>query len=81
MTDYRPINCEFHDVLESVATVRRRCRIEYVAEDGAPRIVDALIVDVFARDGVEYIALDSGELIRLDALTKVDGVAADAFDT
>jgi len=29
-TTYRPINCEFHDVLEATATSQRRVTIVYV---------------------------------------------------
>jgi len=71
---YQPISCEFHDVLESLATRSRRAPVVYLGEDGAQREVSAVITDLFGRDGVEFMALDNGETIRLDRLVTVDGV-------
>ncbi|MES2099698.1 MAG: hypothetical protein V4569_07765 [Pseudomonadota bacterium] len=79
MNDYHPINCEFHDVLESLATRKRRCVVTYRSSDGSTRFVEAVIADVFAREGAEFLLLDSGDVIRLDALASVDGIKPDAF--
>ncbi|MET0350983.1 MAG: hypothetical protein ABW067_14425 [Rhizobacter sp.] len=71
---YQPISCEFHDVLESLATRSRRAVVVYLGEDGTPREVSAVITDLFGRDGVEFMTLDSGETVRLDRIVTVDGV-------
>jgi len=74
MDDYRPISCEFHDVLESLATRRRRAVVVYRTDDGTTRQTEATLADLFGRGGIEYVTLDSGEEIRLDRLVSVDGV-------
>lgn len=74
MSDYRPISCEFHDVLESLATTRKPARVEYRDADGALRCSGAVVLkDVYGRDGVEYLTLSSGETLRLDQLVAVNG--------
>jgi Rho-binding antiterminator len=70
---YRPINCEFHDLLEDLATLRRSARIGFLDESGLAQHRDAVITDVFARDGAEYVSLGTGEILRLDRLVEVDG--------
>ncbi|NGZ87940.1 hypothetical protein [Duganella aceris] len=73
---YVPISCEFHDRLEDLATLRRPAAVRYV-DQGVVLQREAIIKDVFARGGVEYLALDSGELLRLDQLIEVDGSRLD----
>ena len=70
---YVPINCEFHDVLESLATTRRPAQIKFRGVDGDVEQRDATIIDVYARDGIEYLAISTGEILRLDQLLEVDG--------
>ncbi|MDP2369119.1 hypothetical protein [Rhodoferax sp.] len=77
MVAYRPINCEFHDVLESCATLRKTVHIESVLPNGTRQSRHAVIADVFSKEGAEYLILDDGEIIRLDALIRVDGYGAD----
>jgi len=78
MSAYRPINCEFHDVLESCATLRKTVHIETVLPNGSRRSRHAVITDVFSQGGAEYLTLGDGESIRLDALVSVDGRGVDA---
>ncbi|WP_460726382.1 hypothetical protein [Lysobacter rhizosphaerae] len=72
-TGYHPINCEFHDLLEDLATLRRSAKIGFVDESGLTQHRDAVITDVFARDGAEYASLSTGETLRLDRLAEVNG--------
>jgi len=76
---YQPVNCEFHDVLESIATVGKPVSIA-VRTLGGRRECFAAIVDIYSKEGAEYIALSSGEIIRLDRLIAVDSVSARHFD-
>ncbi|HEY5802620.1 MAG TPA: hypothetical protein VIT90_02855 [Lysobacter sp.] len=71
---YHPINCEFHDRLEDLATLRKRARIGFRDERGAEQHRDAVITDVFARNGEEFLVMSTGETLRLDRLVDVDGV-------
>lgn len=70
---YRPISCEFHDLLEDLATMRKPARIRFVDAQGAEQHRDAVIADVFARNGAEYLSTSSGETLRLDQLVAVGG--------
>ena len=74
MPDYAPIACGFHDRLEHWAV--RRDVVEVVwtegADEGRQR---AVIDDVFARDGADWVRLSTGETIRADRLVTVGGVA------
>lgn len=78
MTDspgYQPIDCGLHDRLEALATMGRVVRIVVRAPDGASRVIEDRLVDVFARGDEEFVRTARGELIRLDRLESVDGVA------
>lgn len=76
---YQPISCEFHDVLESLATKARPAAVVYLGDDGTRHEVSAVIADLFGRDGVEFMQLDSGETVRLDRIVTVDGVRLSDF--
>lgn len=73
-SDYQPISCEYHDLLEASATRRKPALIRYRDADGAVTSVSAVITDVFARAGADYLTTSSGETLRLDQLIEVDGV-------
>ena len=71
--DYAPIACGVHDRLESYAV--RRTPVDVVWRDGTEtRRQRALVADVFARDGADWVALSTGETVRADRLVSVDGV-------
>ncbi len=71
MTEYRPIDCGIHDQLEHVAVLRRLCRIRFQGENGGEQIALTRIVDIFARNGEEFVRLESGDEVRLDRLIEV----------
>lgn len=79
-TRYHPISCEFHDRLEDLATLRKAVHIYFRDESGANQQRDAVITDVFARSGEEYLSISSGELLRLDRLVEVDGARLADYD-
>jgi Rho-binding antiterminator len=72
-SDYVPISCEFHDLLEDLATLRKLIRILYRDNEGVQQQRDATIADVYSRAGAEYALLSSGETLRLDQLVEIDG--------
>ena len=76
---YQPINCEFHDVLESVAVRRSPALIRYLDVNGEQAELRSCIIDVYARGGAEYLRLPSDQEIRLDRLVSVDGVVLSSF--
>ncbi|QBQ53438.1 hypothetical protein [Nitrosococcus wardiae] len=73
MTDYVPINCNFHDHLEALATLRKQCRIVYQTADGKLIETFDTIADIYTKHKEEFAVLGSGEIIRLDTLKEVDG--------
>ena len=72
-SEYRPISCEFHDLLEAIAVTRQPTQIRFRAAGGEPQQRPASIRDVFSRAGAEYLSIGTGEIVRLDHLIEVDG--------
>ena len=70
---YTPISCEFHDLLEELASAGKLTRIRYRGDEGFQQHCDASIADVYSKAGAEYVLLSSGERVRLDRLEEVDG--------
>lgn len=70
--DYRPISCHDHDRLLDLATRRIPVWVRYLLQGQECRL-QGLILDVYTRDGAEFLRMDQGEPIRLDALLEVDG--------
>ncbi len=70
---YTPINCDLYDELEILAMRRQKTEIVYSVDGEETVLQDALIKNVYSREKVEYLKLESGEEIRLDSLQKVDG--------
>lgn len=74
---YRPIACDFHDQLESFATLRRRVRLSLAgangeAEPAAGGIAEGRIADIYTTaDKQEFLRLDDGAEIRLDRILAV----------
>lgn len=70
---YTPISCEFHDLLESLATTHKHAQFVFRNQAGQIERREAAIADLLARDGEEFVVFDSGESLRLDRLLEVDG--------
>ena len=73
MSDYQPIDCDYYDEIESWSIAKAVCDIEYTDAVGQAAFVTSRIADVFARDGAEFLRIDTGELIRLDRLLSING--------
>jgi Rho-binding antiterminator len=68
---YLPINCSFYDRLEAAATLKQTVTLRY-KEGSAERIEEGIIVDLFIRDGAEYLQTERGFTLRLDDLVALD---------
>ena len=55
MNAYMPVNCDFHDQLEAIATLRQTCRIVYRGEATTMTEVEGRIVDIYAADHADFI--------------------------
>ena len=76
---YIPISCELHDRLEDLATLRKPADIRYPDDAGVEQLCNAVITDVYARQGADYMALNSGVTVRLDRLLEADGYKSSDF--
>jgi Rho-binding antiterminator len=72
MENYIPINCNFYDELEAIATIGKKVGLVY-QENGARIETRGVITDLYTTESVEYMKLDTGLVIRLDKLVEIDG--------
>jgi Rho-binding antiterminator len=72
-TFYTPVSCDFHDELESLATLRQPCQLTYKNEKDEILQAEGLIVDVYAANHADYIKLENGMEIRMDRIVSVNG--------
>ncbi|HEX6924680.1 MAG TPA: DUF6665 family protein [Longimicrobiaceae bacterium] len=70
---YTPISCQVHDRLLALATLHRECTLELESFGGTVETVRGVIEDVYSYQRAEYLRLDNGRTVRLDALLSVDG--------
>lgn len=75
---YKPIDCNFYDILEANAVLRKIVTIEYRVNDEI-QTIDNRIVDLFIKDKAEYMRLENGLEIRLDTIHSVDGSILKGF--
>lgn len=73
MEKYKSIGCSYYDQIEAFAVKRTPCDVLY--NDGEEKRTSGLIIDVFAKDGAEYLRMENGTLIRLDHLVSINGEA------
>ncbi|MUL38578.1 hypothetical protein [Gloeocapsopsis dulcis] len=72
MDVYIPVNCDFYNQLEALATLRQESQIVYQNAKGELAKVQGRIVDVYAKHKVEFLKADSGTTIRLDRIISVN---------
>lgn len=72
---YVPMACAVHDLLEDAAVRRVPLALELVLPDGGAETHTALIKDLRAEEGAEYVELDSARLVRLDRIASVHPTA------
>lgn len=72
MEDYKPIDCNYYDLLEHFATLGQPVAVRYQAPGEPEQLKTAVIKDLQARQGVEYMLLDDGTELRLDWLLSVN---------
>ena len=70
-TNYKAINCDFHELILANATLKKECLIVYRKESKSIAVTD-VIVDVYTKKGEEFMVLASDEIIRLDFIISID---------
>ena len=73
MGQYQPIDCNYYDLLEDMATRRRYVRVQYFNKLHEFCTKDAIIKDLYIKDAYEWMLLSDGTEIRLDWLVSADG--------
>jgi hypothetical protein len=71
---YTPVDCTFHDHAESTAVRRVPVRLAFADAEGE-RTLTARIVDVYARDGADWVEIDGVGPVRMDQLVSIGDVA------
>lgn len=70
--NYTPIDCNFHDRIESLATLRRRVDIVHENETGSEAVAEGVIADLYtAPTKEEFLLMDDGTRIRLDRIVSI----------
>ena len=69
---YQPVACSFYDVLQEAVTRRLYSKIQYYTEIHEFITVSAVIKDLYTKNGEEFIALNTGEVIRLDRIVRIN---------
>ncbi len=77
--EYTPINCSYHDILLAKATEKTYCKIQYFTEIHEFMTINSLVKDIFTKEKEEFMALATGEKIRLDRVVSIGGVFAPQF--
>ncbi|MBK9730893.1 MAG: GNAT family N-acetyltransferase [Chitinophagaceae bacterium] len=70
---YSPINCNFYDELEALATSKKNIEILYRNEIGVRIISTGIIKTFFIENKAEFMQLENNLVIRLDKLISVNG--------
>jgi Rho-binding antiterminator len=73
MKAYQPINCNYYDELEALATLRKKVVLEYYGSSGEKQSVESRIVNLYTRTKEEFMELEDGIVFRLDRLIRADG--------
>ena len=80
MEKYKPINCNYHSVLEHYATLGTFCRIQFYTAIHEFKTVQAIIKNIYTLKAEEFMVLSTGEEIRLDRIVRVNDKASPQYD-
>ncbi len=71
-TEYHPIDCDRHSVLELLAMRQAEVSLEAESEDAGTVNVDGIVTDVVTRGGAEYLVITNSTgqpvSLRLDRI-------------
>ncbi len=76
MSDYKPISCDYHSVLEHYVVKQLFCRLQYYSEIKEFVTVQTVLKDLYTEHGQEFLVILDGTKIRLDQIVRVDDKAA-----
>lgn len=67
MTDYKPIDCHFHDDLEDASVLKKI--VEFVLPDNQK--YRGLLLDFKTQNGEEFVLLEGNIWLRLDKIKNI----------
>lgn len=74
---YTPIDCDFHDELESASTLGKPVTIVVVGKGGHEETLIDIITDlghgIDSEGRAEFMTLKSGQRFRFDRIVSIDG--------
>ncbi len=74
---YKPIDCDFHDELESASTLGKMVTVVVVNEKGQQQTISDIIIDlghgIDSEGRAEFMTLKSGQRFRFDRIVSIDG--------
>ncbi len=71
--NYEPIDCNFYDLLEAAATLKKECIIDFFNAEFREQQILSRIKNLFTENKEEYMELENDTLIRLDKIIAVNG--------
>ena len=80
LQDYKPIDCNFHDLILDRATKKVIVDLEYNFSNGIQK-KETKFKDVYTKSGEEFLLIEEGEIIRLDQILSVDGIKLQGFNS
>lgn len=78
---YRPINCNYYDILEANAVRGNVCQIMYLDETGKVVQVQSKIINLYTKQKEEFMVMEHDLTIRLDQLISVDDQKVPSVDS
>ncbi len=73
MRHYQPIDCSFHDLLLDRITRRSECSLEFY-ENGILSSFEGRIINIFSKNGEEFLVCDNQKTLRLDKIKSLDSI-------
>jgi len=70
---YLPIDCNFYDELEALATLKKKSEVVYKNSIGVQVKTEGVIKTFFTINKEEFLELENSLVIRLDKLIRVNG--------
>jgi len=77
---YKPVNQEFHEMLEAIVAQKAYARIQYFSDIHEFFTRNAIIMKLYFTGEEEYMELATGEQIRLDRIVRVGDSPAPGYD-
>lgn len=68
-------NCDLQDQLEASCVRRQRVQLVYHDDNRTEIEINTYVVDIYAQGGADYLRLDTHQVLRIDQLISVNGIA------